>query len=153
MDTRAIEILSLVALLVIGLVAPASAQEEARPIPTPRYVSTPPDDAEVSSSGLTWKVLEPGTGADRPAEHSMVTVHYTAWSSGTGVMLDSSVQRGSPATVWVDRVIPGWREGVQKMVVGEKRRFWIPQRLTYGGREGFPEGPLVFDVELLSIRQ
>jgi len=51
----------------------------------------------------------------------------------------------------LDGVIEGWTEGVQLMVVGEKTRFWIPERLAYKG-ERPPRGMLVFDVELLSIR-
>ena len=50
-------------------------------------------------------------------------------------------------------VIKGWTEGVQLMVVGEKRRFWIPGKLAYGENPppGAPAGTLVFDVELLDI--
>ena len=54
----------------------------------------------------------------------------------------------------VNQVIPGWTEGVQTMVVGEKKRFWIPGKLAYGdtpSRPGYPYGTLVFDVELLAI--
>ena len=49
------------------------------------------------------------------------------------------------------RVIAGWTEGVQLMVEGEKRRFWIPAALAYEGRPRGPQGMLVFDIELLSI--
>ena len=79
-----------------------------------------------------------------------MTVHYTGWTTD-GKMFDSSVARGQPATFPLNRVIAGWTEGVQLMVVGEKRRFWIPQKLAYGGAEGAPRGMLVFDVELLGI--
>ena len=58
--------------------------------------------------------------------------------------------RGEPATFPLNRVIPGWTEGVQLMVVGEKRRFWIPEELAYKGKPG-PQGTLVFDVELIDI--
>ncbi|MGB5296177.1 MAG: FKBP-type peptidyl-prolyl cis-trans isomerase, partial [Thermoanaerobaculia bacterium] len=51
----------------------------------------------------------------------------------------------------LNQVIAGWTEGVQLMVVGEKRRFWIPEKLAYGGEPGKPAGNLVFDVELISI--
>ena len=44
----------------------------------------------------------------------------------------------------------GWTEGVQLMTIGEKMRFWIPERLAYKGKD--PKGMLVFDVELLAIR-
>jgi peptidylprolyl isomerase len=48
-------------------------------------------------------------------------------------------------------VIDGWTEGLQMMVVGEKRRFWIPESLAYKGQSGQPAGMLVFDVELVGI--
>ena len=49
------------------------------------------------------------------------------------------------------RIISGWTEGVQLMVQGEKRRFWIPAKLTYGENPppNAPAGTLVFDVELI----
>lgn len=65
-------------------------------------------------------------------------------------MFDSSVARGEPVSFPLTDVIPGWTEGVQMMVEGEKRRFWIPARLAYEGRNG-PQGVLVFDIELLRI--
>jgi peptidylprolyl isomerase len=71
-----------------------------------------------------------------------------------GKMFDSSVVRGEPITFGLNQVIKGWTEGVQTMVVGEKKRFWIPGALAYGEeqtRPGFPFGTLVFDVELLSF--
>ena len=81
----------------------------------------------------------------------MVTVHYTGWTTD-GKMFDSSYTRKAPATFGVNRVIPGWTEGVQLMVVGEKRRFWIPEKLAYKGTAGRPEGMLVFDVELMDYQ-
>jgi peptidylprolyl isomerase len=65
-------------------------------------------------------------------------------------MFDSSVARGEPISFSLAEVIPGWTEGVQMMVEGEKRRFWIPASLAYEGRQG-PQGMLVFDIELLRI--
>jgi FKBP-type peptidyl-prolyl cis-trans isomerase len=79
-----------------------------------------------------------------------VTVHYTGWTTD-GKMFDSSAKRGRPATFPLNGVIAGWTEGVQLMVEGEKRRFWIPQDLAYKGRPGPPAGTLVFDIELLSV--
>jgi FKBP-type peptidyl-prolyl cis-trans isomerase len=68
-------------------------------------------------------------------------------------MFDSSVTRGEPTQFGLNGVIKGWTEGVQLMVEGEKTRFWIPGPLAYGDnpRPGAPGGPLVFDIELLSI--
>ena len=66
-------------------------------------------------------------------------------------MFDSSVARGAPATIPLDRAIEGWTEGLQLMVVGEKRRLWIPEPLAYKGRRD-PKGMLVFDIELIKIQ-
>ena len=122
-------------------------------IPAPPDVATPPKDAHKTSSGLASKVLTPGTGKEHPKATSEVTVHYTGWTTD-GKMFDSSVVRGQPSTFPLNMVIKGWTEGVQLMVVGEKRRFWIPANLAYGNspREGAPKGMLVFDIELLSIK-
>jgi peptidylprolyl isomerase len=94
-------------------------------------------------------VLSPGTGTRHPRPNSQVVVHYTGWTTD-GKMFDSSVARGEPASFALNEVIAGWTEGVQMMVVGEKRRFWIPARLAYEGKDG-PQGMLVFDIELMKI--
>jgi len=120
------------------------------PIPPPPDVAAPPKDATTTASGLTFKVLQPGTGTARPAATDMVTVHYTGWTTD-GKMFDSSHARNAPATFPLDRVIKGWGEGVQLMVAGEKRRLWIPQTLAYNGQAGRPAGMLVFDIELLEL--
>ncbi|HZU83099.1 MAG TPA: FKBP-type peptidyl-prolyl cis-trans isomerase [Polyangiaceae bacterium] len=148
--------------------ASASAQPEASPlaasasavdpapsastIPAPPDVGAPPADAVKTASGLASKVLSPGTGKDHPGPRDRVKVHYTGWTKG-GQMFDSSVTRGEPITFPLNGVIPGWTEGLQLMVVGEKRRLWIPAALAYGERPraGAPAGDLVFDVELLDI--
>ncbi|HUU32478.1 MAG TPA: FKBP-type peptidyl-prolyl cis-trans isomerase [Vicinamibacterales bacterium] len=126
---------------------------EFMPPPTvpPPDVAGPPADASVTSSGLAYKVIKAGTGTEHPKRSSRVTVHYSGWQT-TGKLFDSSVMRGSPASFGLGEVIPGWTEGVQLMVVGEKTRFWIPERLAYKGQSGVPSGMLVFDVELISYR-
>ena len=99
-------------------------------------------------------MITAGTGTQHPMSSSEVTVHYTGWLT-SGTMFDSSVTRGVPSTFPLDGVIRGWTEGLQLMVVGEKRRFWIPAELGYGSRArpGIPPNSmLVFDVELLGIR-
>ena len=121
------------------------------PTIAPPDVAGPPADARRSPSGLAYKVLKPGTGTEHPSKTSRVTVHYTGWTTD-GKMFDSSVARGSPATFGLDEVIAGWTEGVQLMVAGERARFWIPQRLAYEGKSGAPAGMLVFDIELIAIR-
>jgi peptidylprolyl isomerase len=99
---------------------------------------------------MASKVIAVGTGTRHPRPNSTVTVHYTGWTTD-GRTFDSSVTRGEPSTFRLDEVIGGWTEGVQLMVEGEKRRFWIPARLAYEGVPGRPQGTLVFDIELIRI--
>ncbi len=107
-----------------------------------------------TDSGLQYQVLEAGTGDAHPNANSTVTVHY----HGTlldGTVFDSSVRRGQTISFPLNQVIPGWTEGVQLMVVGEKTRFFIPSRLAYGNRNAGvikPGSTLIFDVELFAIQ-
>jgi len=124
-------------------------------LPAPSDVAAAPADAQKTESGLAWKVLTKGSGTKNPAAEDIVEVHYTGWTTD-GKMFDSSVTRGRPAKFPLNRVIKGWTEGVQKMVQGEKARFWIPGALAYGDtptRPGAPAGTLVFDIELLGIEE
>ena len=138
-------------LAAVGFATAAAAQN----IPAPEDVAAPPADAETTASGLAHKMLEAGDGTEHPGPRSNVVVHYTGWLTD-GSMFDSSVARGQPSAFPLDGVIAGWTEGVQLMVVGEKRRFWIPATLGYGDRGGgglIPGGAmLVFDIELLEIQ-
>ncbi len=123
------------------------------PIPAPPDVAAPPADAVRTPSGLASKVLRPGRSNARPTAASTVVVHYTGWTTD-GRMFDSSVARDQPAEFPLTDVIPGWTEGVQLMVVGEQRRFWVPGNLAYDNidRPGAPKGMLVFDIELLEVK-
>lgn len=106
-----------------------------------------------TASGLQYKVLTAGNGDRHPTATDRVRVHY----HGTllnGTVFDSSVDRGQPIDFGLNQVIPGWTEGVQLMVEGEKTRFYIPSHLAYGNRSvgRIPAGSLlIFDVELIKI--
>ncbi len=124
------------------------------PIPVPEDVDAPPAEAKRTPSGLAYRFLKRGKGKDRPKPDSTVEVHYSGWTPD-GKLFDSSVRRGQPTSFPLNGVIKGWTEGVQLMVVGDKARFWIPSKLAYGdtpSRSGAPGGPLVFDIELLSVQ-
>jgi peptidylprolyl isomerase len=123
------------------------------PFSPPPDLSAPPADAVKSSSGLASRVLTPGTGTTKPAATDLVTVHYTGWVAADGRMFDSSVARGTPSTFPLNRVMAGWRECVQLMTLGEKRRCWVPQDLAYRGQAGRPTGLVVFDIELIDSRR
>jgi len=106
-----------------------------------------------TASGLQYVVEKEGTGA-QPSATDEVTVHYTG-KLLDGTVFDSSVNRGEPATFPLNRVIPGWTEGVQLMKEGAKYTFFIPSDLAYGP-QGVPNAipphsTLIFDVELIKV--
>lgn len=106
-----------------------------------------------TASGLQYIVEKEGTGAQPTAEDE-VTVHYTG-KLLDGTVFDSSVNRGEPATFPLNRVIPGWTEGVQLMKEGAKYTFFIPSDLAYGP-QGIPNAipphsTLIFEVELIKV--
>jgi len=140
-----------IALALLFIAALACAQST-RIIPTPADVAAAPANSEKTASGLASRVIEPGTGKTHPSRTDRVTVEYTGWTTD-GTMFDSSLTSGKPVTFSLDKVIAGWTEGVQLMVAGETRRFWIPESLAYKGKEGRPKGTLVFDVKLISFAE
>lgn len=149
-------------LLFTGLVAIAisacksadtNAQNKSLSMPeTPKDLAAAPADAETTASGLASKIIEKGTGDRMPKATDTVTVHYSGWTTD-GKLFDSSVKRGQPTSFPLNGVIAGWTEGVQLMVEGETRRFWIPAKMAYGENPpaGYPAGTLVFDVQLIKI--
>jgi peptidylprolyl isomerase len=106
-----------------------------------------------TESGLQYCVMVPSENTQKPTRSNQVSVHY----HGTlidGTVFDSSVDRGQPITFGLTQVIPGWTEGLQTMVVGEKKRLFIPAELAYKNVSAgiIPAGStLIFDVELLDI--
>jgi len=108
-----------------------------------------------TASGLIIEDLVLGTGAAAATGHS-VTVHYTGWLE-TGAKFDSSRDRDDPFVfpLGAGRVIRGWDEGVQGMLVGGKRKLTIPPELGYGARGAGgvipPNATLEFEVELLGV--
>ncbi len=137
-------------LLLAGL--PALAQVPAKPELLTRAAAEP--GAETTASGLIYRALGAGKGAS-PQATDTVEVHYRG-TFADGKEFDSSHKRGKPASFPLNRVIPCWTEGVQKMKVGGKARLTCPAALAYGERGAGgtipPNTPLQFEVELLGIK-
>ena len=108
----------------------------------------------VLDNGVLYKVLEAGHGTKKPTPRSIVYVHYTGRLID-GTVFDSSYQRGEPATFPLDKVIPGWTEGLQLMSEGSEYRLFIPSELAYGskgaGDKILPNATLIFDVQLIKV--
>jgi FKBP-type peptidyl-prolyl cis-trans isomerase FkpA len=105
-------------------------------------------------SGVTVQELRAGTGAS-PSASDTVSVNYQG-TLADGTVFDSSYKRGEPTSFPLNRVVPCWTQGIQKMKVGEKARLVCPPATAYGdnGVPGVIPGgsTLTFDVELLSIQ-
>jgi FKBP-type peptidyl-prolyl cis-trans isomerase len=111
-------------------------------------------DPVTTASGLTFSVLEAGTGTRHPKLHDKVRVHYTGWLASDGTIFDSSVRRGQPATFKLGEVVAGWNEGLTKITEGGRIKLTIPPDLAYGsqGRPGIPpDSTLIFEVHLLAM--
>ena len=139
-----------------GSSAPASASASpTAPAPTPSPASAQAGEWKTTASGLKYQVMKQGTGTVSPKATDTVKVHYHGTLTD-GTVFDSSVQRGEPAQFPLNRVIPGWTEGLQLMKVGDKFKFEIPPNLAYGANPPTPAIPpnstLVFEVELLAIQ-
>jgi peptidylprolyl isomerase len=146
----ALQIMNTTSLGLILLLIATLVRAETTPIPAPEDVAAAPEDAQKTASGLASKVIEAGAGKEHPGRTDVVKVQYTGWTTD-GKMFDSSMTKGKPVSFPLDKVIAGWTEGVQLMVAGETRRFWIPEALAYKGALGRPGGTLVFDVKLMSF--
>ena len=113
------------------------------------------EGAEKLASGLIYQPLKQGDGA-QPAATDRVKVHYKG-SLRDGTVFDSSYDRGQPAVFGLNRVVPCWTEGLQRMKPGGKARLTCPSDLGYGDRGvpgRIPPGaPLVFEVELVEVVQ
>jgi FKBP-type peptidyl-prolyl cis-trans isomerase FklB len=103
-------------------------------------------------SGLQYKVVTEGTGV-KPTAEDVVKVDYVG-SFIDGKEFESTKTIGTPAEFPLNRVIPGWTEGIQLMSIGSKYIFYIPYELAYGerGNRGIaPYSTLIFEVDLLEI--
>jgi FKBP-type peptidyl-prolyl cis-trans isomerase FkpA len=109
--------------------------------------------ATKTASGLVYRELRAGTGAS-PQAADTVKVNYRG-ALVNGTEFDSSYKRNEPAEFPLNRVIPCWTEGVQKMRVGGKSQLVCPSKLAYGDEGSPPTIParatLVFEIELLGI--
>ena len=139
---------------------PAEVTRTGRVITAPPDVAAAPPDAQVMPSGLAMKVLQPGTGSEHPVSNDCVTVSFIAWKTD-GSLFSTSTTMNDADVLCLNASIMGVSEALKQMVVGEKRRLWIPEDLTF--HEGHhhvqrrpedeepPHKDLTFDLQLLSI--
>jgi FKBP-type peptidyl-prolyl cis-trans isomerase len=145
-------------LLLMGVTVSAQESKEV-PLPVlPKGAGKIDDNAPktftTTASGLQYRILRKGTG-DKPKASSSVHVNYHGWLDNNKVF-DSSYNRGEPISFPLNRVIPGWTEGMQLVGEGGMIELTIPSQLAYGergaGRDVPPNATLHFLVELLKVQ-
>jgi FKBP-type peptidyl-prolyl cis-trans isomerase FklB len=110
---------------------------------------------KTTATGLQYEVIREGTGI-KPTALDTFVAHYRG-TLLNGTEFDASYNRSEPLTYPVNKVIPGWTEGLQLMAVGSKYKFYIPYNLGYGvmgqGQQ-IPGGALLlFELELLDVKK
>ena len=130
----------LFALLTSLATAPA-AMAQAKPVTT--------------ASGLVYESIKDGAG-ESPKATDTVKVHYKGMFLD-GKEFDSSYKRGEPTEFPLNRVIPCWTEGVQRMKPGGKAKLTCPASIAYGERGAGgvipPNTTLNFEVELIAVKR
>ena len=110
------------------------------------------EGVNTTASGLQYKIIEPGDESVKAGPADTVLVNYK------GTLIDGSVfdesPAGEPVKLMLNRVIPGWTEGLQLVGKGGKIQLTIPSELGYGARgtQGIaPNSLLLFDVEICDV--
>jgi FKBP-type peptidyl-prolyl cis-trans isomerase FkpA len=111
--------------------------------------------SETLASGVKVVHTVDGTGP-QPKASDTVKVNYRG-TLADGKEFDSSFKRNAPATFPLNRVVPCWTEGMQKIKVGGKATLTCPPATAYGARGAGdavpPNATLTFEVELLAIEK
>jgi len=153
--------------LAVALVSCSSSKEEAKGTLSPTETTASPDPKAAldqaaaepgairTPSGMVYRELTAGTG-DSPRPTDVVKVNYRG-TLPNGTEFDSSYKHGQAAEFPLDRVIPCWTEGVQRMKAGGKAKLTCPANLAYGDQGSPPTIPggatLIFEVELLGVQR
>ena len=120
--------------------------------PPPPNLKAPPKGAKRERSGLAHKALAPGTGRYRPHNWDQVMLHYVIWDTA-GRIIESTYIRNRPRPMQLFREAKWWSESVQKMVEGERRRVWVPERLRNAKEIKKAPGAVVADLELITVKK
>ena len=108
---------------------------------------------QTSPTGLAYLIKEAGND-NKPSEQDTVFVHYKL-SLKDGSVIEEVAEDQPSVMLMLNRVIPGWTEGLQLLGEGGKATLYVPAELGYGERGANaiePNTPLVFDIQLDSVK-
>src|SRR5687768_7878171 len=136
----------LVHIALLALTIPFTAMAQTKP-ETPADLDNPPANATRTAEGLVWYTLTPGSGDQKPKGDDYVKVRYAIFKED-GMVLDYT-PTALASVMSLERMMPGWRDVVSGMTIGQKTRIWLPSELS-GGK--MPDGAMfVIDTELVDI--
>ena len=141
--------------LVIPFVEPTQSSRtclnEIYPSAGPTFDEVSDDDYRPGANGVDYTILEEGDGPS-PGDDWQYEVHYTGWLED-GCVFGTTYNTERAARFFLPYVIPGWRQSLADMNIGERRRIRIPPDLGYGQAGSPPRIPanaiLIFDVKLV----
>lgn len=141
--------------LIIPFVEPTLSKrtclDDVYPATAPRFQAVSDAEFKPGSNGVDYAILEEGEG-ESPEIDWQVEVHYTGWLED-GCVFGTTYSNDRPARFFLAYVIPGWRQSLLDMRIGEQRRVRIPSEQGYGEAGSPPRIPanatLYFDVKLL----
>jgi len=109
-------------------------------------------------SGLQYKVIKAGEGKKPTALDVAVCQYRGTLTDGTEFDNSYKSKNGGPVNFPLRAVIKGWQEALKLMPVGSQWQLFVPPDLAYGDRgvpraKIPPNAALIFEVELLSVRE
>ena len=106
------------------------------------------ENVDSTASGLQYTII--AAGADEK-----ITKQDTVWVNYKGTLLDGEVfDQNDSVQFNLNRVVPGFAEGICLLGEGGKATLYIPSDLAYGvngNRNIEPNTTLIFDVEILKV--
>ncbi len=84
-------------------------------------------------SGIQYKVITPMEG-DKPGPKDVVKIHYIG-KLIDGTTFDNSYTRGEPAVFELNRIFPGFSQGIQLMSPGATYQIFVPSHLGFSMQE------------------
>ena len=108
------------------------------------------ENVDTTASGLQYTIIAPG--ADEK-----ITRQDTIWVNYKGTLLNGEVfDQNDSVQFNLNRVVPGFAEGICLLGEGGKATLYIPANLAYGengNRNIEPNSTLIFDVEVLTVNK
>lgn len=120
----------------------------------PEGAKKAPSDAKKTSSGIRWVSLAEGEGKESPSRDDIVWLQYVSWDP-TGMRRGNTIKKGKTKRLQFVKALPGWAEMLSEMVVGDRRRAWIPAKLAHPKKSKVkdPEDMRILDVELVKLKK